>query len=512
MRSMQMNNRQKRTRKLVLVLSLSLMSGCERPPTNPSLLEGQASLFVLANVPPTLVNTLVVEVTAPDIITPLIFNLPISDGLASGTIVIPIGYDRTITILAFDFRGTETHRGSATVDILDSQNPTLSIRLLPLIGEIPIDVSVGSFLVIVEPTDAVLQISETVQLNVIVIDSEGYVIEGGVVWATRDPAVATVDNTGLVTAWGGGDTEIIAAFIAAMGGVADAAVIRVVTEPNQFLFDWGNKGTGPGQFNAPIGVAVDGIGNIYVIDSKNHRIQKFDSGGQFLTGWGNKGKGDGQFNTPQGLAVDATGSVYVADSKNNRVQKFDSSGQFLTEWGSKGKGGGRFNTPTGVAVAEDGTVYVVDSRNNLIQAFDEDANLLFEWGAIGTAEGEFDKPIDVAIGENGNVYVSDQGNNRIQKFDMSGQFLLTWGTPGTSVGQFDKPFGLAVQAGVVFVADHGNNRIQRFDSLGQFLTEWGANGSDPGQFKGPAGIALNSSGSVCVVDKNNHRIQRFGPG
>lgn len=64
------------------------------------------------------------------------------------------------------------------------------------------------------------------------------------------------------------------------------------------------------------------MGNVYVVDSGNHRIQKFDGNGTFLCSFGNRGKTEGQVNFPYGIAVDKEGSVYVVDSGNNRVLKY----------------------------------------------------------------------------------------------------------------------------------------------------------------------------------------------
>ena len=66
--------------------------------------------------------------------------------------------------------------------------------------------------------------------------------------------------------------------------------------------------------------------------------------------WGTIGSGNGQFNYPGGVAVDTAGSVYVTDSLNHRVQKFDSAGTFVTSWGSAGTGDGQFDSPTGIAI------------------------------------------------------------------------------------------------------------------------------------------------------------------
>src|SRR5438876_35137 len=156
-----------------------------------------------------------------------------------------------------------------------------------------------------------------------------------------------------------------------------------------FVTTWGSSGAGNGQFNAPLGVATDGSGNVYGAASGNNRVQKFDTSGNFLTAWRSWGSGNGQFIYPSGLAVDGSGNVYVADRDNNRIQKFDASGTFLTTWGSAGSGNGQFSNPTGVATDGSGNVYVVDG-NNRIQTFDANGAFLTTWGSFGySGNGQF---------------------------------------------------------------------------------------------------------------------------
>jgi DNA-binding beta-propeller fold protein YncE len=91
---------------------------------------------------------------------------------------------------------------------------------------------------------------------------------------------------------------------------------------------WGSWGPEDGHFNDPFGVAVDGDGYVYVADTYNHRVQKFNSTGGFITKWGGPGSINGTFQFADDIAVDGDGFVYVADRMNHRIQKFTSDGTF----------------------------------------------------------------------------------------------------------------------------------------------------------------------------------------
>ena len=93
-----------------------------------------------------------------------------------------------------------------------------------------------------------------------------------------------------------------------------------------FATEWGGAGTLSGNFQGPEGVAVASDGSVYVVDSLNHRIQKFTSAGVFIRQWGVEGINDGEFSLPLGIAVAPDGSVYVEDFDNHRVQKFAPEG------------------------------------------------------------------------------------------------------------------------------------------------------------------------------------------
>jgi DNA-binding beta-propeller fold protein YncE len=292
--------------------------------------------------------------------------------------------------------------------------------------------------------------------------------------------------------------------------VADAGNGRIQKfySNGTFLAKWGSFGEEDGQFNSLSDIAFDSSGNVYVADAGYDRIQKFYSNGTFLAKWGSRGEEDGQFDFPSGLAVDSLGFVYIADANNERIQKFYSNGTFLAKWGSYGEEDGQLYGPSDVAVDSSDNVYVADSFNNRIQKFYSNGTFSAKWGSIGDGDGQFFYPSGVAVDSSGNVYVTDQ--SRIQKFNSTGNFLAKWGSEGTENGNFIYPRGIAVDSsGNVYVADTGYDRIQKFNSTGKFLTKWGSDVSLNGQLCSPKGVAVDSSGNVYVADRCNDRIQKF---
>jgi len=205
--------------------------------------------------------------------------------------------------------------------------------------------------------------------------------------------------------------------LSAAGAVASQRETCPCPDPPCFLRKWGQEGNGDGQFLGPTAVAVAPDGTVYVADSKNHRIQYFDTDGTYLGQWGSKGRAGGQFLRSVSVAVAPDGTVYVMDVGNRRVQYFDAAGIYLGQWGSDGAGPGQFDHSANVAVAPDGTVYVADPGNDRIQYFDAAGTYLGQWGGEGTSEGQLRYPSDVAVAPDGKtVYVADTFNNRIQAF------------------------------------------------------------------------------------------------
>jgi sugar lactone lactonase YvrE len=123
----------------------------------------------------------------------------------------------------------------------------------------------------------------------------------------------------------------------------------------------GVAGRDAGHFNAPSDVLIAPNGDIFVADGHggdtNARIVKFDKSGQYLMSWGERGKGPGQFDAPHGLAMDSAGRLYVADRSNSRIQIFEQDGKFIADWR-------QFGRPSGVYINKNDILYVADSTSN----------------------------------------------------------------------------------------------------------------------------------------------------
>ena len=112
-----------------------------------------------------------------------------------------------------------------------------------------------------------------------------------------------------------------------------------------------------GQFNNPLGVAVDKYNHIFVVDNSNSRIQKFDSNGHFLLGWGGYGAAPGQTIYPHSIVIQED-TVFVTEDINFRIQLFDLNGNYQ----GKLQTSAMFYTCKGMAIDVEGNLYVSSAQ------------------------------------------------------------------------------------------------------------------------------------------------------
>jgi DNA-binding beta-propeller fold protein YncE len=243
--------------------------------------------------------------------------------------------------------------------------------------------------------------------------------------------------------------------------VADAGWQQV------FIFDFPHKKFSRIEgFVHPLGIALDGQQNLYVVDQVKRGVQVVDAAGnkvRFFT--------DKSLIHPTGIAIDRQrGKIYVADTSNkeslkeHNVKIFNMSGTLIGHIGD-GYGFG----PT---------------------------NLLF--------------PTYIALDSNGNVFVTDTLNNRVQEFDTNGKFVRQIGRNGNIPGTFGRPKGVAVDSlGDVYVADSAWSNVQIFNREGQVLMFFSARGPAPGYLRNPTAVAISKDNNIYVGDYINHRVEEY---
>jgi sugar lactone lactonase YvrE len=326
------------------------------------------------------------------------------------------------------------------------------------------------------------------------------------------------------------------------------------------------------EFHTPLGLAVDGAGNIYVADSGNSTIRRITQAGVVTTinglagisgsadGVGGAARFSGPFfdfhgeggGGPWGVASDVLGDIYVADTWNHTIRK---SARIGTNWvvttiagrpGSPGSTDGtnavaQFNYPQGIVVDPSGNIYVADGFNFTIRKVTQQGtNWLVSTiaglaGSQGSADGagstaRFSELVGIALDSAGNLYVADTDNDTIRKITPIGnQWVVETiagsaaSPPGNSDGtnsasRFFKPQGVAVDGtGNVYVTDSGNFTLRKVMPSGKDwvvttlagLALGSADGTGTNaQFSFPTGIAVDSAGNIFVSDTSNNTIRK----
>ena len=192
--------------------------------------------------------------------------------------------------------------------------------------------------------------------------------------------------------------------------------------------------------------------------------------------------------------------IYLVDSRNNRIQMYSLDGDFQGQWGSEGDGEGEFNLPWGISDDSEGNIYIADWRNDRIQKFDSNGNYISAIG--GGKTSVLDRPSDVAVDPDGNIYVTDWGSQRLLVLDQSGSILET------KRGEADlNPWS------VEYLSSQDDERKARES----FVPVYKADTEDPSEvsarmepyFWDPVAVELDQDGTVYVLETGRHRFQVF---
>ena len=329
---------------------------------------------------------------------------------------------------------------------------------------------------------------------------------------------------------------------------------------HKYLRQFGQAGTGNGQFQGIGGIAVNKLGDVYVIDTGNHRIQEFSKEGAYITqfraGSATAIAVDSQ-GTEGNVWVDALGPFerrpdhevlalghadqpvwltgqrartagdrlrpgdlrpghYVAEL--GRAQEFSTAsehfGEFVGQFDEQGSGNGKSNLPWGIATdPTTGNLFISEVGNDRVQEFGPSGSFITSFGSGGSGTEQLSDPQGLAVNSSGKVYVADAGNGRVSEF-AAGEpptfagALTAYENPEAKLGQ---PTAVAIDPTTqdFWVAEGASDRVLEFSPEHKYLRQFGQAGTGNGQFQGIGGIAVNKLGDVYVIDTGNHRIQEF---
>ena len=263
----------------------------------------------------------------------------------------------------------------------------------------------------------------------------------------------------------------------------------------------------PGGLRNPRGIGLDGAGNVYVVDTGNFRVVKFDPSGKELLSFGQKGSDPGQFVQPWVLAVSAQGNILVLDSETTWIQVFSPAGKFLNRIAGPDL---TLYHPSGLAVAPDGTVMVVDTGGNRIVPIKPDGNPLPPLTAAG--KEHFSQPTDLSIDARGGLHVYQTAAAKtpsvLYHFTPAGELSATWLAPEAPSTR-DTPRTAFSPDGRLYVTDPQNQQVRLYDAGGKAYHLLQLDGPDAPTFRGLTGIAVDTQGRLYVVDGGASVVYRL---
>jgi DNA-binding beta-propeller fold protein YncE len=256
----------------------------------------------------------------------------------------------------------------------------------------------------------------------------------------------------------------------------------------------------------PADVEISTDGNaIYVSDFAQGLVHVFD-----LATGETRYVGDGKLAHPFGLALDSVGNLYIVEQGKRHIRVVSPDGKTIRIVQSD-----QLVRPTDVVLDEKRErMYVADpshqkSEEHFVRIFDLEGKYLGNVGqGRGLAAGQLLFPTYLTLGPDGNLFVSDTMNSRVSVFDGEGNFVRTIGERGDGFGQFDKPKGLAFDSfGNLYVVDSSWSNVQIFGPEDDILLYFGGRGGYPGLLRNPTAIAVAPAQNIIYVgDYLNHRV------
>jgi sugar lactone lactonase YvrE len=228
---------------------------------------------------------------------------------------------------------------------------------------------------------------------------------------------------------------------------------------------------------------------------------------------GHEGSGSGELFQPTGITVDALGDIWVADDSNDRIEEFNAAGEYMRVVGApRPKHDERpFTQPEDVAVDEEGEVWVADLSDGQLVRLNAVGEEMSRFYTFGHGEAPLIYPYWVAPNEHGDIWTEGVHGDEVfvQEYTHSGEYLRNIEAEVPGQGEIGRVLGMVVHNGDVWLVDESHSTVDEFDEEGRFIKQVGSQGGGPGQFTYPQGIAVDSAGDVWVGDGEDHRIEEF---
>lgn len=348
---------------------------------------------------------------------------------------------------------------------------------------------------------------------------------------------------------------------------ANTGIITSIAGSGEFGFGGDGGLAINAKLNRPKGVTIDNLGNLLVADTDNNRIRQVDLNTGIITsvvGGGERGSngfsGDGGLATsasldrPNAVAVDKVGNLFIVDTENHRIRRVDSSTKIITtvagngdnelNGGFSGDGGpatsASLSRPETIAIDKTGNIFIVDRGNNRTRRIDINTGIIttFAGNGIFGVGGDGGPAINailnstaVALDIKGNLLIADEFNLRIRQVDVNTGIITTFagganrdlkrfsGDGGLAINaRFNSPRGVVIdQVGNLFIADTRNNRVRRLDARTGIITTIAGTGrfdfdgdglATNSSLNFPQGMLVDNGGNLFVADTFNSRVRR----
>ncbi len=270
-------------------------------------------------------------------------------------------------------------------------------------------------------------------------------------------------------------------------------------QPNDFTIAITYTGGGlDGTGIAPLGVAIDAGGNVWVPNYASSTLSEFTSNGVPKTGSPFVAAG---LDNPTSVAIDTYGSAWVANFNGNDLSEFNSQGQKIS--GPPGFTGGGLNEPYGIVIDSVGNAWAANNGGNSLSEFESNASGgLALSPSSGYGSDVLAGPAGIAADVNGNVWTADYLAGKANLAEATPS-ALPGGTPTVTVytgGGLNAPFGVAIDAtGNVWATNSGGTgSVSEFSSTGTAIT--GKSGYPGGGLNEPFGIAIDGAGNVWAAN------------